>query len=92
MKKRLFFLIKGKQYKLTRVGKFVVLSLSIFFCLLVGELMVRRFSPIPLQKEYMIFGCHNYQRIHRDMLDKELFWPLYFEFCGKEYPVDKKMI
>jgi len=89
MKIKTYFIIAGKKYKLTLLGKFAFLFFGIFSALLIGELMVRVFLPFPLQKEYMIFMCSNYQRIDRNRLDKALLWSPFFEFYGREYSLNK---
>jgi len=89
MRKKIIFPIAGKKYKLTILGKISALILGIIAAFLFGELCVRRFINVPLQKEYMVFRFNEYKEIPERLLTGDLFWIKQTEFRGRKHSTVK---
>ena len=78
-----------KKRKITPFGGFVLIFSGILFAFLLGEILVRCFFVLPLEKEYLRFFCNNYEKIPNKNQDRDLFWKPFEEFRQVKYSLKK---
>ncbi|MBU4305242.1 MAG: SGNH/GDSL hydrolase family protein [Candidatus Omnitrophica bacterium] len=84
-----YFKFKGKRYCIKTGGILLLATVGLICGLLLGEVGVRMFVKIPLEKEYLRFGVFQYERIPERLIDKDVFWKRDCEFRGKIYSKEK---
>ncbi len=79
----------NKKYKATLCGGFLLIICGALISVILAELFVRYFVDLPLEKEYLRFGCNDYEKFDPENYDRDLFWKPTEEFKNVEYSIKK---